>query len=122
MAGIYFRMEQDDASLTGYFRLGGHVNVLGLISASLELYLELEYEFSSGKCTGRASLTIEVSVLFFSGSVTISCEKKFAGSNGDPSLRIMMGHLPDLPLEQELAAINGPDIEYGWREYAEAFA
>ena len=22
MAGIYFRMEQDDASLTGYFRLG----------------------------------------------------------------------------------------------------
>ncbi|SMC14066.1 hypothetical protein [Roseovarius aestuarii] len=122
MAGIYFRMEQDDASLTGYFRLGGHVNVLGLISASLELYLELEYEFSSGKCTGRASLTIEVSVLFFSGSVTIKCEKKFAGSNGDPSLREMMGHQPDLPLEQELVAISGPDVDYGWREYAEAFA
>ncbi|MEO3413801.1 hypothetical protein AAFO92_03980 [Roseovarius sp. CAU 1744] len=122
MAGIYFRMEQDEASLTGYFRLGGHVDVLGLISASLELYLELEYEFSSGKCTGRASLTIEVSVLVFSGSVTISCEKKFAGSNGDPSLRVMMGHLPELPLEQELAAITGPEVEYGWREYAEAFA
>ena len=122
MAGIYFRMEQDDASLTGYFRLGGHVNVLGLISASLELYLELEYEFSSGKCTGRASLTIEVSVLFFSGSVTIKCEKKFAGSNGDPSLREMMGHQPELPLEDELAAISGPEVDYGWREYAEAFA
>ena len=122
MAGIYFRMEQDDASLTGYFRLGGHVSVLGLISASIELYLELEYEFSSGKCTGRAELTIEVSVFVFSGSVTIKCEKKFAGSNGDPSLREMMGHQPDLPLEQELNAINGPDVEYGWREYAQAFA
>ena len=122
MAGIYFRMEQDDASLTGYFRLGGHVNVLGLISASIELYLELEYEFSSGKCTGRASLTIEISVFIFSGSVTISCEKKFAGSNGDPSLRQMMGHQPELTLEQELVEIDGPDVDYGWREYAEAFA
>ena len=122
MAGIYFRMEQTEASLTGYFRLGGHVDVLGLISASIELYLELEYEFSSGKCTGRAELTIEVSVLIFSGSVTIKCEKKFAGSNGDPSLRDMMGHQPELPLEQELAAISGPEVEYGWREYAEAFA
>ncbi|WP_299848343.1 hypothetical protein [uncultured Roseovarius sp.] len=122
MAGIYFRMEQDEASLTGYFRLGGHVDVLGLISASIELYLELEYEFSSGKCTGRAELTIEVSVFIFSGSVTIKCEKKFAGSNGDPSLREMMGHQPELPIEQELAAISGPEIDYGWREYAEAFA
>ena len=122
MAGIYFRMEQTDAQLTGYFRLGGHVSVLGLISASIELYLELEYQFSSGKCTGRAQLTIEVSVLFFSGSVTISCEKQFAGSNGDPSLRQMMGFQPELSLADELAAIDGPDVDYGWREYAEAFA
>ncbi|WP_211332787.1 hypothetical protein [Litoreibacter meonggei] len=121
MAGIYFRMEQDEASLTGYFRLGGHVSVLGLISASIELYLELEYEFSSGKCTGRASLTIEVSVLFFSGSVTIECEKKFAGSNGDPSLRQMMGLNSEIPLEDELAAINSPDVDYAWRDYVEAF-
>ncbi|WP_203595363.1 hypothetical protein [Salipiger sp. PrR002] len=122
MAGIYFRMEQTEASLTGYFRLGGHVSVLGLISASIELYLELEYQFSSGKCTGRAQLTIEVSVLFFSGSVTIHCERQFAGSNGDPSLREMMGFRPDLPLADELAAIDGPGADYGWREYAEAFA
>ena len=121
MAGIYFRMEQDEASLTGYFRLGGHVSVLGLISASIELYLELEYEFSSGKCTGRASLTIEVSVLFFSGSVTIECEKKFAGSNGDPSLRQMMGLNSEIPLEDELVAINSPDVDYAWRDYIEAF-
>ena len=121
MAGIYYRMEGDDASLTGYFRLGGHVDVLGLITASIELYLELRYEFSSGKCVGKAELTIEISVFIFSGSVTITCERKFAGSNGDPTLRQMLGHAPDLPLAQELQQIDA-DVEYAWRDHFEAFA
>jgi hypothetical protein len=122
MAGIYFRMENDDASLTGYFRLAGHVDVLGLITASLELYLELRYEFETGKCVGKASLTIEISVFIFSGSVSVSCERKFAGSNGDPNLRQMLGLNPDIPLEQELAAISSENVEYAWRDHCEAFA
>ncbi|WP_334223939.1 hypothetical protein [Thiosocius teredinicola] len=121
MAGLYYRMEMDESSLTGYFRLGGHVDVLGLISASLELYLELRYEFESGKCVGKAELTIEVQVLVFSGSVTITCERKFAGSNGDPTLRQMLGFDPSLPLPDELALIND-QTDYAWREYCEAFA
>ena len=121
MAGIYYRMEADAASLTGYFRLGGHVDVLGLISASIELYLELCYEFESGKCTGKAELTIEISVFVFSGSVTITCERKFAGSNGDPTFRDMMGPDPSLSLTDELATIDETS-RYPWREYCEAFA
>lgn len=121
MAGIYYRMEVNASSLSGYFRLGGHVDVLGLITASLELYLELFYQFESGKCVGKAKLTIEVKVFVFSGSVTITCERKFAGSNGDPSLREMLGFQPELPLEQELAAIDA-DTDYAWRDYVEAFA
>jgi hypothetical protein len=123
MAGIYFRMEQTAASLTGYFRLEGHVDVLGIITASLELYLELRYEFETGKCVGRAQLTIKIEVFIFSGSVTISCERKFAGSNGDPTLRQLMGLStdPTLPLADELAAIDA-DTSYAWRDYCEAFA
>lgn len=121
MAGIYFRMEQDAASLTGYFRLGGHVSVLGLITASLELYLELRYEFETGKAVGRAQLTIEVEVFLFSASVTVRCERKFAGSNGDPTFRQLMGPDPALPLADELAQIRS-DSTYAWREYCEAFA
>ncbi|WP_253958358.1 hypothetical protein [Rhizobium sp. WYJ-E13] len=121
MAGIYFRMEQDAASLTGYFRLGGHVSVLGIITASLELYLELRYEFQSGKCVGKAQLTIEISVFIFSGSVTITCERKFSGANGDPSLREMLGFNPTVPLDQELGQIDA-DTEYAWRDHCEAFA
>ena len=121
MAGIYFRMELSDASLTGYFRLGGKVSVLKLISASIELYLSLSYEFRSGKCVGRASLTVEISLLFFSTRVTITCERKFAGSNGDPTVRQMLGYKPELMLEEELDMI-GEDTEYAWRDYLEAFA
>jgi len=122
MAGIYFRMENKAASLTGYFRLAGHVDVLGIITASLELYLELRYEFETGKCVGKASLTIEISVFIFSGSVTVTCERKFAGSNGDPNLRQMLGFNPSVPLPQELNEINSDDVEYAWRDHCEAFA
>lgn len=110
MAGVYFRMEADDASLTGYFRLRGEVDVLGLVSASLELYLGLSYEFSSGKLAGRAVLTIEISIAMFSKSVEISCERKFAGANGDPTFAELMDPDPDAPEPSP------------WQRYCRAFA
>jgi hypothetical protein len=116
MAGVYFRLETDAqgerAQLTGYFRLRGEVDVLGLISASIELYLELTYETSTGKAVGRATLSIEVEVFFLSFSVSISCEKKFAGSNGDPSFVDVMGLPPAAP----------PGTLRPWDTYCHAFA
>ncbi|HSJ19226.1 MAG TPA: hypothetical protein VK964_01510, partial [Nocardioidaceae bacterium] len=91
MVGIYIRLEGEAGSLTGYFRLRGEVDVLGLISASIELYMELLYDFPTGKMIGRATITVEVEVLFFSGTVRISAERKLAGSNGDPSFREILG-------------------------------
>ena len=114
MAGIYFKMEPSKASLAGYFRLGGYVDVLGLISASIELYMALTYVFDEGKCVGRATLTIEVEVLFFSGSVSISCERKFAGSSGDPSFVALMG--------PSGGALPDGSTQYAWRDYCQAFA
>jgi hypothetical protein len=90
MLGIYMRLEGDEGSLAGYFRLRGKVDVLGLISASIELYLELHYEFDTGKMVGSAKLTIKVEVFCFSTSVTIRAERRFAGSVGDPSFADVM--------------------------------
>ena len=70
MIGIYMRLEGDKGSLTGYFRLRGEVDVLGLISAAIELYLSLTYQFDTGKMSGQA-ITVQVKVLVFSGSVKI---------------------------------------------------
>jgi len=109
MLGIYMRLEGDDGSLAGYFRLRGEVDVLGLISASIELYLELLYDFASGKMIGSASLTVKVEVLFFSASVTIRAERRFAGSNGDPNFVDVMG-------------LEADGSSPAWSEYCLAFA
>jgi hypothetical protein len=108
MIGIYMRLEGEKGSLTGYFRLRGEVDVLGLISASIELYLSLAYEFDTGKMAGQATITVEVKVFVFSGSVQIHAERKFAGANGDPSFLQVMG------------AESGTSP--AWTEYCNAFA
>lgn len=89
--GIYIRLEGEAGSLTGYFRLRGEVNVLCIASASIELYLELVYQFDTGKLVGRARLTIEVEVFCFSVSVSFEVERRFAGSAGDPTFLELLG-------------------------------
>ncbi|MGK5641215.1 hypothetical protein ACSNOK_23305 [Streptomyces sp. URMC 126] len=87
MAGIYFRLELATSTcrITGYFRARGEVDVLGLVSASIELCLELTYESSSGTVYGRARISISVHIGFWSQSVTIECEKRFVGGGPSPA-------------------------------------
>jgi hypothetical protein len=108
MAGIYFKLETKPdgikaATLAGYFRMGGELRVLGLISISLEFYLSFAYQ-DPGKAYGIARLTVKVEVLFFSKSVEITVEKTFGGENGDPVFAEVW---------------ETPNV---WSEYAGAFA
>ncbi|MGW1072787.1 hypothetical protein [Streptomyces sp. NPDC002537] len=82
MAGIYYRLEIDtgESRLTGYFRARGEVDVLGIVSASIELCLELTWDQGTGTVFGRARISISVHIGFWSQSVTIECEKRFVGS------------------------------------------
>ncbi|WP_256838835.1 hypothetical protein [Ornithinimicrobium faecis] len=107
--GVYLRLEGDGGSLSGYFRIRGEVDVLGIISASITLELSLTYDFATGKMIGRASIVVEISVLFFSASVEISVERQLAGSKGDPVLADLMP--PD--------AAGHSDA---WSDYCAAFA
>lgn len=112
MAGIYFSVQRrtiegqevDAATLAGYFRMGGEVSVLGIISISIEFYLCFAYEVQKNAAYGQAILTIEVDVVFFSISVDITIEKRFGGSGGDPLF---------------LETFDTPAV---WDEYAGAFA
>lgn len=107
MAGIYFKMTMESGhnstQLTGYVRINGAVSVLGLITASLELYLALTYLIDKKKAYGEASLKIKVEVLFFSTSVTVHTQKTFAGNGSDPNFQM---------------AITQGD----WQDYCAAFA
>ncbi len=107
--GVYLRLEADKGLLTAYFRIRGEVDVLGLISASITLELSLTYQFETGKLIGRASLTVDVEVLFFSASVEITVERKLAGSKGDPTMIQVMP--PD-----------AGDTNDDWALYCDAFA
>jgi hypothetical protein len=112
MAGIYFSIQRrtingkdvNAASLSGYFRMGGELSVLGLISVSLEFNLSFTYDALKNAATGRATLTVKVEVLFFSASVEITVEKRFGGSSGDPKFG---------------EVFETPQI---WNTYATAFA
>lgn len=109
MAGIYFSLQRKEGStdlaaiLSGYLRLGGSLNVLGIISISVEFNLSFTYDGKRDKAYGRATLTVSVHVLFFSASVELTVERAFGGS-GDP-------HFIDF--------FSDPAP---WEEYALAFA
>ena len=89
MAGIYFSLQRKEGStelaaiLSGYLRLGGSLNVLGLVSISVEFNLSFTYDSVRDKAYGRATLTVAVHVLLFSASVELTVERAFGGSN-DP--------------------------------------
>ena len=119
MGGIYYSLVQNtntntenEVTLIGYFHISGKVDVLGLISASILLALDLIYETVGNKVTGEASIKIEVEVLFFSATVQVKCKKQFAGAKGDPVFAEIMNKYMDEEGEE-----HDP-----WREYCEAFA
>lgn len=102
MAGIYLKLESDNSQLTGYVRAGGVLEVLGLISVSLEFYLGLTY--GPGQVAwGEASMEVEVEVLFFSTSVTLTVRREFCSGSLDITFEEMMP-------------------EPAWKNYLAAFA
>lgn len=114
VAGIYFKMttstDPESCVITGYLHLTGRVYV-AFVGASIELKLELTYESVSGKCTGRASIIVEIDVPLVP-SIEIEYEEKFAGSNGDPSF---------LQMFEPFMLPTGKTVD-PWAEYCAAFA
>ena len=76
------------ATLTGYLRVGGSLSVLALVTVSVEFNLSFTYA-EKGKAYGRATLTIQIEIAFFSKSVDLTVERTFAGQSGDPKFRDM---------------------------------
>jgi hypothetical protein len=102
MAGMYFKYEDDNCTISGYVRCKGVLDVLGLISVTAEFYLALTYEEATNRVWGQASLTVKVKVLFFSTKVTLTTERSF-------------GHSPP-PMFIDIMD------ESHWLDYCEAFA
>ncbi len=106
--GFHFLWIEDQhlVHLDAYVEMGGHLDVLGLITVSLVFHLALNYEKqgSATRLYGTATLTVEIDILFFSCSQDITVERQFAGSDSDPSFK---------------AFITDEGV---WKDYCDAFA
>ena len=77
----------------GYLRLRGELDICGIISISVELYLQITYTATganAGKCVASGYIAVDVHLLFFSLDAQIPFQRTFAGSNGDPTFVQMM--------------------------------
>ncbi|MDQ4132889.1 MAG: hypothetical protein M3179_06685 [Actinomycetota bacterium] len=96
--GVYFKFEADKGvELTGFVRITGALEVLGLVAISAEFNLALTYRSKpdpNGRSAvaGTATLRVEIDIAFFSVTKELTVTKEFAG--GDPTFRDM---IPDQP-------------------------
>lgn len=91
MGGFYFSSDRKykpsgesytQTTLCGFVRASGELSILGLITQSLDIHVEVCYQSHPDRVYGRATVTIEIHMLFFSVSVGVTAEYTFYGSEG----------------------------------------
>jgi hypothetical protein len=123
MIGVLLQFGTQSNEITGYFRADGELTVLRLISLHVTFYLGLTYDFNSNTLWGEADVTVEVSVLFFDKSVTLTMRKQFAVPGSSHSVQAARlgaaGPRDQLPGRPAFGSIMS---ESDWQTYANAFA
>ncbi|MCA1690032.1 MAG: hypothetical protein LC720_06240, partial [Actinobacteria bacterium] len=123
LAGFYFGIDATGATFGAFLRIGGSVDLLGIVSISIELYLGLQYTTDHGTIAGTASLTVSVHVLLTDVSVSLTMHKEF--HIAEPG-----GHAAIGPQARAaLAAVATPRVTFDqamsqldWHHYCTAFA
>ena len=107
MGGVRCLVAGSDVSIAGFLRLGGSVSIFGLVSISIELRVELEYDDKKNQLAGRATLVIEIDLTLYADSVELDSGLwVFEGGSSPPPP-------PDL---------ESPTAEKGWKDYQGAYA
>jgi hypothetical protein len=106
----------DKREFEASIRIGGSVDVLGIVSVSIELALMLEYSPTDNILVGHATLVIEVHVLFFSRSVQLDSGEWILAGSRHPALTARMNDTITA------AAVDPAAIQKQWTTYWEAFA
>jgi hypothetical protein len=119
-AGItYSYVNGTGTTLTAFIDIKGEVEVLGIISITLELDLSLSYVApvnGSSYLEGTATMKASISICFFSASVSITVTKKF-GNNDSSSASASIESDTEVRQLAAAAASTG-----GWDSPATTFA
>jgi hypothetical protein len=108
------------SSLTGYLKCGGSLDVLCIITVSVEFDMTLGWQQAGNSLHGRATLTVEISIPFFSKSVDLTVERDFAGS-GAENAGLPVSGVP-YPLGSVPVGFADQMEAADWQAYCEAFA
>jgi hypothetical protein len=72
LGGVRFVIDSSGGpQLDAFIRIGGSVDLFGLVSVSVEVVVTLSYRDADNKLIGRATLVIDVDLTLFSESVTL---------------------------------------------------
>ena len=127
LAAILYSYHDDTGTkLGGALDIAGNLNVMGLLSVSVHFHMEFQYESQGNLVWGEASLTVEISVAFFSKSVTLGpIRKEFGGSGTSSSgggASTAAHALSSLPRKQdEPKTVDEMISSQGWDAYLAAF-
>ncbi len=120
MAGFNYTHENGNTELTGYLRCGGALEVLAIITVSVEFKMGLKYVSQGNKLWGRATLTVEIKIAFFSKSVDLTVERQFAGSHTQNAA--LFGAGAPYPLGPTAVHFADEMSAIDWQLYCDAFA
>ena len=134
MAGFFFGSERlykqsgeayTATTLCGYVRASGELSIIGLISVSLDILVQVCYVSAPPRVYGRATVKVEISILFFSATVEVTAEYTFAGGgSGPPSHHAVADRQKQaLPGAGSPEATHDPILStaFRWEEFQRAF-
>ena len=79
VAGIYFRIAKNDSEVCGFVHAHGHMDIFGIISMDVDLYVAVCY--LNGSVQGIATFSVSISIAFFSETFTMQAHYGFQGSD-----------------------------------------
>ncbi|GHJ43437.1 hypothetical protein Cs7R123_07790 [Catellatospora sp. TT07R-123] len=124
LGGVRYLMDgQGAVTLTGFIRIGGSVDILGLVSVAVELMIALSYDIEANRMVGRATLVVEIDLTFYSDTVELdSGEWVLAGAAATEMDAPAMAPQPGFAAPDDPAPPRSPDDPLaGWLAYRQAF-
>jgi len=114
VAGIYFSVSADSSEVCGFVHAHGHMDIFGIITLDIDLYVSICYQ--NGSVTGLATFSVSVSIAFFSETFTMQAQYTFAGSdspNNSNDALLEMGEMRDPSAEAFLVSPQ-PDDDFAY--------
>ncbi len=130
LGGVQYVQQGGRVALTGYLRIGGSLEILSVITVSVELRIALAYDSApKPRLVGRATLVLEIDLTLWSDKVEIdSGEWVLEGGGAAVGAQVESAGEPpdelledvDLAFDAIDAPVTGDELE-AWTTYRDSF-